>query len=167
MKLKNLIDVADRNVTFMLTGIQNDGNEIGYNFVTHSWMDNNLFTPERIQTIGAFKDTKFFRRLKDNKIETFSVFRAASVESLRNSDVHFHEGKVLKISIFLSNSDSEIKKAMDAKIDKIIANKQLPSHKPKKQTYRRKKNWSYVKKTPVIEGESQKKNHEEVNNELS
>lgn len=162
MKLRNLIDVADKSVTFMLTDIQANGKEVGYNFVTKSWMDNDLYTPERIQRIENFRNTRFFRGIRDKKIENFFIFMASSSETLRNSGIEFYEDKVLKIVIFLSDSKSEIKKAMDAKIDILVSKKQIPTHRqPKKQTYRKKKNWSYANRTPVIEGESQKKNHEE------
>lgn len=124
MKLKNLMDVAIPEVSIMLVGIKRDGTEIGYDFNHNIWLDNNLFTPDRIYTVEDFMKTKFYKTIKENKMEEFGIFKGRSVLTLK--DMKFYNGIVLKVSIYIETGKHAV---MESKLnrDKVIEERKRKS----------------------------------------
>ena len=141
MKLSNLMDAADYRITMMLSGIDEKGNEIGYDFKNKAWLDNNLFSTNRLITVGEFKSSKFYRSLKDSRLEDFSTFGTFHVKVFK--DVETFRGTVLKVKVFTCTEKSTIMKAIDARVEKLAEKRMKnPQRKPKKD-YRRKYNKNY------------------------
>lgn len=124
MKLKNLIDVANPSISFMLVGIKKDGTEVGYDFVNNTWLDNNLFTPKRICRVDNFIDTKFYKSIRENKIEDFGIFKGRTVRTL--SDMEFYNGIVLKISIYMEVTKHSIAETIANRV-KVMAERRQRS----------------------------------------
>lgn len=122
MKLKNLIDVANPSISFMLVGIKKDGTEVGYDFVNNTWLDNNLFTPEKICRVDNFIDTKFYKSIRENKIEDFGIFKGRTVRTL--SDMEFYNGIVLKISIYMEVTKHSIAETIANRVKVMAERKQ-------------------------------------------
>ena len=124
MKLKNLMDVAIPEVSIMLVGIKRDGTEIGYDFNHNIWLDNNLFTPDRIYIVEDFMKTKFYKTIKENKMEEFGIFKGRSVSTLE--DMKFYNGIVLKVSIYIETGKHAV---MESKLnrDKVIEERKRKS----------------------------------------
>lgn len=119
MKLKNLMDVAIPEVSIMLVGIKRDGMEIGYDFINNTWLDNNLFTPNRICTVEKFMNTKFYKRIRENKMEEFGIFKGRSVSTLK--DMEFYNGIVLKVSVYIETGKHAI---MESKLNRDKINEE-------------------------------------------
>lgn len=117
MKLRNLIEVAEAETAIMLTGTRSDGSEIGFDFTTNKWMDNNLFSPSRITTAGNFRLYRKYRAMRNNRIEDFSILKSKTVAQFQ--DLPIYKGKILYIKIFLVSGKSDVQKAIDAKVNEI------------------------------------------------
>lgn len=117
MKLKNLIEIAEEETTIMLSGIDESGEEIGFDFKNNCWLDNNLFTQDRLSTVSNFRLYRKYRAMKEHRIEDFSIFKANTVPQFR--DLPVYHGKILKIKIFLVTGKSEIHRAIEARVNSI------------------------------------------------
>ena len=156
MKLKNLIEIADKNTTIMLSGITDDGREIGFDFKQNIWLDNNDFTPGRVTSVGDFEKYRKYRQIMENRIEDCHIFRGTTIPQFEGIDIY--HGKICKIKIYLATGKSEIRKSIEARVNLLAEKRMVGKKPPKPQTHRRKGGWSYAKRaTPVIEGESNKR----------
>ena len=136
MQLLNLINVADPSITMILSGINDDGSEVGYDFRNKIWLENNLFSTDRLISVGNFKKLKMYEGIKHNRIEDFSTFGPQGIEIFEGID--FYHGTLLKVKIFKSTGKSTIMKAIDARVEKL-AEKRMKTMKPKmKIVYRNK-----------------------------
>ena len=149
MKLKNLITIADENTTFILNGIMEDGTEISYDFGSNKWAEDSLFKPSRVGTIGDFSRSKFYRSIRENIIEDFSVFKGGNIKEFEG--VKLYRGNILKIKIFIFSNKTSIRKAIDARVKMIAEKRASTMAPPRKQTYRRKKNYSNLHRIPGAE----------------
>lgn len=148
MKLKNLIDVAEKETTIMLSGIKADGTEVGFDFAHNCWLDNNLYSTDRLSTIGDFRLFRKYRVIKENRIEDFSIFKAGTVHEFRDATIY--QGRILKIKIFLVTGKSEIHKAIEARVNNIaskrIKAKEAGRIKSELHKGNKKKKWSFEPK---------------------
>lgn len=101
MVLSNLITVADYDLSMMLIGIRPDGVEVGYDFENEKWLDNNLFSEERLTTVVKFKNfyKDLYRKCKSLKLKGWSVVNINKITKLEG--IETHRGIILFIKIEL------------------------------------------------------------------
>lgn len=96
MNVKNLINIADGQLKMMLSCVDND-KEYGYDFTNKRWLDNNLYTPDRVISIDNFRKTFFYKLIGDKRLITFSSCPTRNMERLK--DVEFPKGIVVIVKV--------------------------------------------------------------------
>lgn len=100
MTLETLVNLSDWGVSMILIGVrENDWGNTGYDFEEKKWVDNYLYTPEKVTTIGEFKKTHLYRTLRKCKIVDVSSFNTANVEKLRDVDTLRGQITVFRVRI--------------------------------------------------------------------
>lgn len=104
MKLFNLINVADKSLSMMLTGIKGE-EKLGYDFVNNCWTDPRM-VPERIITFGDFKNHKCYPLVRRFTMTDFSTFRASNVKAFK--DLTFEQDRVVNIVVDIGLPKKEL-----------------------------------------------------------
>lgn len=81
MMIKNVISLADFDITMMLTKVSSDGSEVGYDFENNCWLDNNLFTKDRLIKIGKFAVRDEYKKIRKYRLITFSHIFTKTVKA--------------------------------------------------------------------------------------
>lgn len=141
MNVKNLINIADGQLKMMLSCIDSDGNsrsEYGYDFANKCWLDNNLYTPNRVITIDEFRKSFFYKLINDKRLITFSSCPTKNIERLK--EVEFPRGIVVIVKISKDSVCTDSKLAGKAKsmIESATSRRSYKPRKPKSNKFNRK-----------------------------
>ena len=126
MVLSNLITVADYDLSIMLIGIRPDGVEVGYDFENEKWLDNNLFSEERLTTVVKFKNfyKDLYHKCKSLQLKSWSVVNINKIAKFEG--VETHRGIILFVKIQLIPEKFPFVRAY------------MPKKKSKRKNYKRK-----------------------------
>ena len=128
MKMFNLINVMDPDISIMLTGVDNVGRKYAFNFETNKFKQDNLFAKDRLITVREFRHTKTYRRYMAANMPTFFLINTTTVQSLEG--VQTKNDKFVVIEVNIDPTHRAIKAAA-----KRAANAPNPNSKNAKRKY--------------------------------
>jgi len=117
MILRNLIDIADYDLTMMLSKMDSRGNQIGYDFKNNCWLENNLFSEDRLIPIGKFAKCGIYRQLMEYHIAGWSHIKVNTVEALKN--VSTKKGVAVHIKVISRKSLQRMEENVAERVDTI------------------------------------------------
>ena len=108
MNLKNIITIADKDITMVITA--KDGDEVKrYDFAAGKWTTNTTITPDKLITVEEFTKTNIYRNIMNNKLISWNILHIPNIHSLADCgyDVDsIYKGFVLNVSINMVNGFS-------------------------------------------------------------